>query len=141
MTPTQTLLFWSLGGLLFFWAGALVLYINPGWVEVYISFSALILSFLSGSLWVQSASQDTRRNRRTLNLTMGYFLLAWLALFLPAGIALVLLGIAYPVLWWQEKDRFFPIYTPDYRRLRTLLSWGVAASHVPAAAALIGVSS
>lgn len=141
MTPTQTLLFWSLGGLLFFWAGALLLFINPTWVEVYISFSALILSFLSGSLWVQSASQDTRRNRRTLNLTMSYFLLAWLALFLPATMALTLLGIAYPALWWQERDRFFQVYTPDYRRLRTLLSWGVAASHVPAAAALIGVSS
>lgn len=141
MTPTQTLLFWSLGGLLFFWAGALLLFINPAWVEVYISFSALILSFLSGGLWVQSASQDTRRNRRTLNLTMGYFLLAWLALFLPAAIALALLGIAYPALWWQERDRFFQAYTLDYRRLRTLLSWGVAASHVPAATALVGVSS
>lgn len=141
MTPTQTLLFWSLGGLLFFWTGSLLLFINPGWVEVYISFSALILSFLSGSLWIQSASQDTRRNQRTLNLAMGYFLLAWLALFLPATIALCLLGIAYPVLWWQERDRFFTGYTLDYRRLRTLLSWGVAASHVPAVAALIGVSS
>ncbi len=141
MTPTQTLLFWSLGGLLFFWAGALLLFINPTWVEVYISFSALILSFLSGSLWVQSASQDSRRNRRTLNLTMGYFLLAWLALFLPATIAPALLGVAYPVLWWHERDRFFQAYTPDYRRLRTLLSWGVAASHVPAATALVGVSS
>ncbi|WP_037336903.1 DUF3429 domain-containing protein [Saccharospirillum impatiens] len=140
MTPTQTLLFWSLGGLMFFWVGALLLFLDPTWVEIYISFSALILSFLSGSLWVQSASQDTRRNRRTLNLTMGYFLLAWLALFLPAPIALALLGIAYPALWWQERDRFFQGYTPDYRRLRTLLSWGVAASHVPAAAALIGVS-
>lgn len=140
MTPTQTLMFWSLGGLLFFWGGALLLFVNPDWVAVYISFSALILSFLSGSLWVQSAGQDTRRNRRTLNMTMGYFLLAWLSLFLPALVALVLLGLAYPVLWWQEKERFFQLYTPDYRRLRTLLSWAVAASHVPAVAAMIGAT-
>jgi hypothetical protein len=141
MTPTQTLLFWSLGGLVFFWAAALLLFAQPGWVNVYISFSALILSFLSGTLWVQTASQDTRRNPRTLNLTMGYFILAWLALFLPAALALILLGAAYPMLWWQERHRFFNAYTPDYQRLRTLLSWGVAGSHAPAAIAMIGVSS
>jgi uncharacterized membrane protein len=141
MTPTQTLMFWSLGGLVFFWTAALLLIAQPGWASVYVSFSALILSFLAGSLWAQTASKDTRRNSRTLNLTMGYFILAWLALFLPSLIAIILLGTAYPILWWQERRRFFNNYTPDYQRLRTLLSWGVAGSHVPAAAALIGVTS
>jgi len=141
MTPTQTLLFWSLGGLAFFWGTAFLLFFNPDATALYISFSALILSFLSGGLWVQTASRDTGRNQRTLNLTMGYFLIAWLALFLPATPALILLGAAYPILWWQERERFFGVYTPDYRRLRTLLSWGVAGSHVPAVIAVIGASS
>lgn len=89
-------------------------------------YALAIICFLAGSWW--GMAQATRI-RATLVLSNLYLLLA-LALYLvvtewwPLSAMLLLIGA-----WLCEQTRFlFPEFPPGYRRMRTLLTLGAAAS-------------
>lgn len=136
MTPSQVMLFWSLGGLATFGILALLPWVNLAMLGYLRDFSALILAFLTGTLWLPAVRDATHRQPHATNLAMGLFVVAWAAFFIPAWAALALLMVAYPVLWWFERRWYGSQQSLDYRNLRSLLTWGVVASHALALAAL-----
>lgn len=136
MTPSQIMLFWSLGGLAVFFVLALLPWVNLALLGYLRDFSALILAFLSGTLWLPAVRDADNRRPPATNFAMALFLAAWAAFFLPAWLALVLLMLGYPLLWWFERQWFGPQQSLDYRNLRSLLTWGVVAAHVLALASL-----
>lgn len=136
MTPSRILLFWGLGGLASFLILALLPWVNPALIGHFHTFSALILVFLSGALWLPAAAIEDR-HVPAMSLSMGVFIWAWVSFYLPLWLAVIALLPAYPVLWWQERRWFGSTQPLDYRNLRTLLTWSVVALHILALAAVL----
>ena len=136
MTPSQIMLLWSFGGLATFVILALLPWVNLGMMGYLREFSALILAFLAGTLWLPAVRNADDRHPKATALAMAIFLLCWLALFIPAWAAVALLTVGYPVVWWFERHWYGADQSLDYRNLRTLLTWGVVAAHLLALAAL-----
>lgn len=136
MSPSQIMLFWSLGGLATFFVLALLPWVHLGLIGYLRDFSALILAFLSGTLWLPAVRDADNRLPHAANLAMAIFLVAWVAFFVPAWLGLLLLMIGYPLLWWLERQWFGSAQSLDYRNLRSLLTWGVVAAHILALASL-----
>lgn len=136
MTPSRIMLFWGLGGLACFLILALLPWVNPSFIGYFHTFSALILVFLCGTLWLPAVAAEDR-HVPAMSLAMGVFILAWIGFYLPTWLALITLMPAYALQWWQER-RWFGSHQPlDYRNLRTLLTWSVIALHVLALAAVL----
>lgn len=136
MTPGQIMTFWSLGGIVAFVVLSLLPWVSEGTLVFFRDFSALIVAFLSGTLWLPAVRNAQQREARAMMLAMGLFCLAWISLFLPTWLGVMLLMLAYPLLWWPERHWFGADQSTDYRNLRTLLTWGVVATHLLALAAL-----
>ena len=136
MTPSRIMLFWGLGGLAAFLILALLPWVNPGLINHFHAFSALILVFLSGSLWLPAVAREDR-HVPAISLSMALFVLAWVSFYLPLWLAVLVLLPAYPLLWWQERRWFGTAQPLDYRNLRTLLTWTVVALHILALAAVV----
>lgn len=136
MTPSRIMLFWGLGGLASFLVLALLPWVNPALIGHFHSFSALILVFLTGTLWLPAAAREDRQVP-AMSLAMGLFIYSWGSFYVPAWLAVLALIPAYPLLWWQERRWFGADQPLDYRNLRTLLTWSVVALHILALTAVL----
>lgn len=136
MTPSRIMLFWGLGGLVVFLILALLPWVNPALLSHFHLFSALILVFLTGSLWLPAVVREDR-HVPAISLSMALFVLAWISFYLPPVLAVLLVLPAYPLLWWQERRWFGATQLLDYRNLRTLLTWTVVALHILALSAVL----
>lgn len=136
MTPSHIMLFWSLGGLAVFLVLALLPWVQIDSLALFRDFSALVLAFLSGTLWLPAVRDADRRNGPAMGVAMALFVLAWASFFLPYWIGILVLTLAYPVHWWRERRWFGAEQSLDYRNLRTLLTACVVGTHVLALTAL-----
>lgn len=107
-------------------------------LNVFITYSAVILSFLSGSLWANAGHQGMSREAAlTMILSNVFCLTAWLALLLHNNLsAVLLLLVAFPLLCVAE-GRVKENLPPSYMRLRTILTWVVFVTHLAVAIALV----
>ena len=104
-----------------------------GWVAL-LAYGAVILSFVGAVHWGLALRQtgagraDSAGLWRTLGWSVTPALLAWLALMLPPGAAVLLLLGGFGAQYWADERAFraqrIPLW---YLRLRRLLTAGVMA--------------
>ncbi|QSR34598.1 DUF3429 domain-containing protein [Marinobacterium iners] len=123
MNKTAYLL--GLSGLIPF-VGLTALMYQPWAITFFLSYSAVILSFLGGIHWGVALRDEQWSNSWRLCLCMLPSLLGWLALLLPQQAALMLLLAAY-ALWWAYD--YSQLKIKEYRQLRRCLSLVVMVCH------------
>ena len=96
-------------------------------VSAFMSYSAVILSFLGGIHWGVAMRDNTFASDARLAICMLPSLFAWLALLLPIELGLWV-GLAAFLVWWAW-DRT-QIEDEGYRRLRTHLTVVVSLCHI-----------
>lgn len=116
----------GLAGLIPFYFSAIG--VQTGWVDVLMfkSYSVIILSFLSGVVWWYGLQQS---DRASIVVALAIPALAWLFFLLPLTLMLLLLAIAYLVLWGWEMFRLRPLYSASYVTLRSVLTVFVLLAH------------
>ena len=103
----------------------------------FIAYSAIILSFIAGSLWQVKEFHFKQKNllARQQLISNLISLLAFIALLTPARYSLILLCIGYLFLWRYEKY-LAKIYVrtklSDYLKMRFRLTHIVIALHIAA---------
>ena len=104
--------------------------------QVFIAYSAVILSFLSGVLWGAALECfGSKLGRGALIFSNLFALLAWAALLLDgySKLAVLLLAIGFLAVWFAEKHirTAEKSASPDsYQTLRNRLTTGVVAMHL-----------
>lgn len=110
---------------------------SPPWqaqaVPALLTYSALILSFLGGVRWGRALSGDRPQEYLWAVLPS---LWAWGALQLPSLAGLLLLAVGFVALWWLDGPADRLSAPAWFRRLRSVLTALVLASHVIAVLAL-----
>ena len=142
MQSNQTTMF-QLGylGLLPFIGGLVLMMLNETLLglsgqQVFITYSAIILSFLSGVLWGAALEGfDNTLGRTALILSNLFALAAWAALLLDgyAKLAVALLAIGFLAVWFAEKHirTNQKAASPEgYQTMRNRLTIGVVAMHL-----------
>jgi hypothetical protein len=104
-------------------------------VAFFISYSAMILVFMSGACWGVAQARDGDFNKRSLGISIGIFWLAmgaWLlSAIIPDEVTLPLLMSGFLGLYALETTSLFQSsYSSQYWRLRTVLTSVVVVSHV-----------
>jgi hypothetical protein len=95
--------------------------------RLFVSYSATILAFLGGVRWGAALAQPSWRN---LLLAVAPSLIAFGALMLDRGAALVALAITFAVIGAADAlRRVTPAWPAWYRRLRLMLTVGVVTLH------------
>ena len=134
----------SLGyaGLVPFFSAAWAAYANVslwGWSAsfVFLSYSSIILSFLSGALWGKANElQESDVSRMLLILSNVFALTAWLAIllgetYLSAGLAISLIGFILVYLIEQKtQGLLLKDIGSAYLKFRRGLTTGVCLAHV-----------
>lgn len=95
----------------------------------FLFYSAIILSFLAGTLWKKDASLDNSASQILSNI---FCLIAFTCLFIPLIYALTLLSSAYLCLLWAEYLLCYkqqPSFTRSYFSMRLRLTIIVIALH------------
>ncbi|GIU14981.1 MULTISPECIES: DUF3429 domain-containing protein [unclassified Shewanella] len=102
-------------------AGWSLPWFNPEFA--FVSYSAIILSFLAGTLWGRALFLYAANLANLLILSNLYALLAWLALMLQQTmVALVILAFGYFSLLGVEKNfQNLPV-NDEYQQMRTVLT-------------------
>ncbi|MCG9731444.1 DUF3429 domain-containing protein [Shewanella sp. Isolate13] len=103
------------------------------WFEpefAFVSYSAIILSFLAGTLWGQVLYLHAANLANLLILSNLYALLAWLALMIDQTMAaLVILAFGYFSLLGVEKNfQNLPV-KDEYQQMRTVLTSVALLTH------------
>ena len=104
--------------------------------QIFITYSAIILSFLSGVLWGAALEGfDNTLGRTALILSNLFALAAWAALLLDgyAKLAVALLAIGFLAVWFAEKHIRInqKAASPEgYQTMRNRLTLGVVAMHL-----------
>ena len=142
MQSNQTTMF-QLGylGLLPFIGGLMLLVLNETLLnlsgqQIFISYSAVILSFLSGILWGAAIDNfSSAFSRAALILSNIFALTAWAALLLNDyfKVAALLLAIGFFGVWFAERHIRTTQKTASpegYQTLRNRLTIGVIALHL-----------
>ncbi|MBP0049541.1 DUF3429 domain-containing protein [Marinobacterium sp. AK62] len=93
--------------------------LHPLTPVAFVTYSAVILSFLGGIHWGVALSRPEWSSAVRLCLCMLPSLLGWLALLLPMTGTLVLLIGSYLIWWGWDRIQ---LDQPDYRRLRLHLT-------------------
>jgi hypothetical protein len=128
-------------GLLPFIGGLVLLVLNETFFDlsgqqVFISYSAVILSFLSGVLWGAGLeSFRSKLGRAALVFSNLFALIAWAALLLDghSKLAVALLTIGFLSVWFTEKHirTNQKAASPEgYQTMRNRLTIGVVAMHL-----------
>ena len=100
--------------------------------QAFVFYSAIILSFMSGTLWQKQAS---KRQVKLQVLSNIFCLIAFVCLLLPAFHALIILPIAYAGLLLTEYLLRFQqqiTLTASYIKMRLILTLFVVLSHISA---------
>ena len=104
--------------------------------QLFISYSAVILSFLSGILWGAAIDNfSSKLGHFALILSNLFALTAWAALLLDSFIelAVLLLAFSFLAVWFAEKQirTTEETATPEgYQTMRNRLTLGVVAMHL-----------
>lgn len=102
--------------------------------QLFISYSAVILSFLSGVLWGRSLNHQVATSRRVaLILSNVFALMAWLLLLQTSQsvtAVIALLGAGYIAIWYFEKRTWCDELTDLYQTMRRNLTGMVAGLHL-----------
>lgn len=130
-------LYGTLAGALPFLGSALALQLGLLSSEPFVSYSVIVLSFLCGVLWwhglvdARKADQKSAEQPHLTTLPMALALpaAAWLVLFFPTLIAVLLLGCGYLALWVWEMLFMRGVYRKRYLLLRTLMTAVVVLTH------------
>ena len=128
-------------GLLPFMGGLVLLLLNEtvfglSGQQIFTSYSAVILSFLSGVLWGAALeSFSSKLGRAALIFSNLFALTAWAALLLDgyAKLAVLMLAIGFLAVWFAEKHirSNQKAASPEgYQSLRNRLTLGVVAMHL-----------
>jgi len=107
-------------------------------LEIFIAYSAVILSFLAGTLWGKSMGSDNSFAMNNIVLLSNIIALtAWLVLILELinlnRIALALLAVGFAsVLFFEyhQREKLYGNLASSYLKYRTLLTTVVIASHL-----------
>src|SRR5690606_6806112 len=103
-------------------------------LELFVTYSAVILSFVAGSLWGKvMSSKDSGDDSKALVITTALSLVGWLALLLDhIPFALVILALGFFVAWIIERSPSIgeSSYCPqDYTKMRGRLTLWVIVLH------------
>jgi len=102
--------------------------------EAFTFYSAIILSFLSGTLWRTKSASNTRTSTVYPQLMSNIFcLLAYLCLFLPFKLSIPLLSFGYLGLLITEyalSKSKINVLSPHYLTMRFALTFIVIGLHV-----------
>lgn len=102
--------------------------------QYFTTYSAIILSFLSGVLWGQAISSfDLGYARITLIFSNVFALLAWVSLLTDNNLAVLLLLCGYVLVWLTEKrlrEQTGTVTPEGYQTLRNRLTIGVILMHL-----------
>lgn len=126
LTIHKTAYWLGLAGLIPF-VGLTALMFQPWSEAIFITYSAIILSFLGGIHWGVALQQPNWANSWRISLCMLPSLIGWLALALPHQWALITLVMAYAI-WWAYD--FSQINNKNYRGLRRCLTLVVIVCHL-----------
>jgi ABC-type transport system involved in cytochrome c biogenesis permease subunit len=96
-------------------------------VSAFMSYAAVILSFLGGIHWGVAMRDHRLASNTVLAVSMLPSLMAWFAMLLPINLGLVISLLAY-ITWWAWDATH--IEDADYRRLRTHLTIVVSICHL-----------
>ena len=104
-----------------------IMSVNPQ--QAFLSYSTIILSFLSGSLWSKS-----QQSNHALSLVVSNLLciFAFINLMLPVTTSLLLLPCGYLTLLLTEimQSKKFNWYSATYRSMRIILTVIVSTLHI-----------
>jgi len=110
-------------------AGAL--FAVSGSVEVFLTYSLLVLVFLTGSCWGALRTKKKKAEDWQLGFTIAIFLWGWFAFYLPQNISVLMLLVGFWMLRFLESDKVFKkVYTDEYHDMRRKLTWVVSALHI-----------
>ena len=96
---------------------------------LFITYSAVILSFVAGTLWGSLSHDPSRKARLLFILTNLVALLCWAVFFTHLLLALALLTAGFASLYYAETRWTPPQYSADYLSLRLRLTTVVILSH------------
>lgn len=101
----------------------------------FVTYSAIILSFMAGTLWGKVLSADDEGGTTVAFVMSNIFALAaWFSLLMDLSVlTLVILAIGFALLWFTEKNPAVgqSTYCPiTYGRLRRRLTFTVVLLHV-----------
>lgn len=94
--------------------------------QAFIFYSAIILSFLSGTFWSSQAANHYKHQI----ISNVFCLIAFVALFLDVKVAIGVLIIGYTVLLFYEIAALEPKREKDYLKVRTILTSSVVLLHI-----------
>ena len=101
--------------------------------QIFITYSAIILSFIAGTLWDRSEQKKYDKQKVISNI---FSLFAFIALLVNDYLALIVLAISYLAIFLYETGvTIFSTtirVTPAYQRVRLQLTITVIALHITA---------
>jgi hypothetical protein len=118
----------GLAGLIPFVAGTLGAWLAPGNAFILIlnlqmAYAAIILSFMGAIHWGLAMAQDDAGNWRRLGLSVVPALAGWVALMVPNGLGLLLLGLGFAGVFFADLRSIAGGRAPAwYRALRKPLT-------------------
>lgn len=141
MKPSYTFLTTLLGvlGVIPFAAATYINWQNDsffGWTgyEIFSTYSAMILSFLSGALWGQLVHKDVSAFGKWLLISTNIIALAaWLALLMhTAALAIALLLLGFMSIFWLEirSIKLIQPSNPGYLNMRSAITIVVCILHL-----------
>jgi hypothetical protein len=96
--------------------------------QIFITYSAIILSFIAGSLWQVKAEEDLSEKQLISNF---FSLTAFLSLCLDGYTGLVILTISYPLILCYEYSMFLQAtQKSNYMKMRARLTLIVVIFHL-----------
>lgn len=99
-------------------------------IQAFISYSAIILSFIAGTLWKTDTQTDDNNNYIISNI---FSLIAFVSLLVQQGLALIILGLSFLILFVYEKSLGKQKSLPThYIRMRFCLTLIVVLLHITA---------
>ncbi|WP_411990801.1 DUF3429 domain-containing protein [Agarivorans sp. DSG3-1] len=99
--------------------------------QLFVGYSAVILSFLCGSLWAQALNGESHSSKQLIISNL-LSVLSFVCLMLNStSSALILLAGAYIVIYYREWHSHPPSrLSPSYQRLRLILTCVVVSTHL-----------
>lgn len=124
---------WVLGwsGVLPFVLAVLAAVVLPGWAgfaaAVFVSYGAVILSFLGGARWGRGLAENLGPGRFVEAVVPSLIGFSALLMLHTAWIALLLLATGFAI--WLVIDQRDPLWSPAYKRMRLGISVVVLLLH------------
>lgn len=103
----------------------------PRSLEMFLTYSLLVLGFLTGSCWGALRTKKKKAEDWQLAFTISIFLWGWFASYLPDNINVLMLLVGFWMLRFLESDKVFgKVYTKKYHAVRRQMTWVVSVLHI-----------